>query len=242
MWEGSAQKSSILSEKSQALNFGVSQNASKDGEINSLIAVYGGTELMYFRARYYSGELGRFVSRDPLGTALDVNWMNFLNMLEAGAAYIDGMSLYGAYFVVNGLDPSGLCECDGLKETAQGHDAQIEATNETLSAVNDEVIKIIGDLYEGLREMNRKIKIAQIALIALCAAGDGAPGESGMCASARKALQGLVKEQAAIRKQMKDVRKPISILEDLLKDLRKKQQKAWGEWMDCRDYQRRSNY
>jgi RHS repeat-associated protein len=25
------------------------------------------TGLMYFRARYYSGELGRFVSRDPLG-------------------------------------------------------------------------------------------------------------------------------------------------------------------------------
>ena len=46
------------------------------------------TGLMYFRARYYSGELGRFVSRDPLG-------------------YVDGMNLYQAYFVVNGVDPSG---------------------------------------------------------------------------------------------------------------------------------------
>jgi RHS repeat-associated protein len=36
------------------------------------------TGLIYFRARYYSGELGRFVSRDPLGTALDVDWMNYL--------------------------------------------------------------------------------------------------------------------------------------------------------------------
>ena len=49
-------------------------------------------ELYYFRARYYSGELGRFVSRDPLG-------------------YIDGMSFYMAYFVVSGVDPSGLLHC-----------------------------------------------------------------------------------------------------------------------------------
>ena len=47
------------------------------------------TGLMYFRARYYSGELGRFVNRDPLG-------------------YVDGMSLYRGYFVVNGVDPSGM--------------------------------------------------------------------------------------------------------------------------------------
>jgi RHS repeat-associated protein len=47
------------------------------------------TELMYFRARYYSGELGRFVSRDPL-------------------MYVDGMSLYSSYFHVNGVDPSGM--------------------------------------------------------------------------------------------------------------------------------------
>ncbi len=48
----------------------------------------GGTGLMYFRARYYSAELGRFVSRDPLG-------------------FVDGMSMYRGYFVVNGVDPSG---------------------------------------------------------------------------------------------------------------------------------------
>ena len=50
-------------------------------------------ELYYFRARYYSGELGRFINRDPL-------------------LYVDGMSLYRAYFVVNGVDPSGMC-CPG---------------------------------------------------------------------------------------------------------------------------------
>jgi RHS repeat-associated protein len=47
------------------------------------------TGLMYFRRRFYSPELGRFIGRDPIG-------------------YHDGMSLYQAYFAVNGVDPSGL--------------------------------------------------------------------------------------------------------------------------------------
>lgn len=46
------------------------------------------TSLMYFRARYYSPNLGRFISRDPIG-------------------YTDGMGLYGAYFVPNAMDPEG---------------------------------------------------------------------------------------------------------------------------------------
>ncbi len=41
-----------------------------------------------YRARFYHAELGRFISRDPVG-------------------YFDGMSLYRAYFVPNGTDPSG---------------------------------------------------------------------------------------------------------------------------------------
>ncbi|MEK7857186.1 MAG: RHS repeat-associated core domain-containing protein [Acidobacteriota bacterium] len=47
------------------------------------------TGLYYFRARYYSAELGRFIGRDPLG-------------------YVDGMGLYGNYFSPNGMDPLGL--------------------------------------------------------------------------------------------------------------------------------------
>jgi len=47
------------------------------------------TGLYYFRNRYYSGDLGRFVSRDPLN-------------------YVDGMSMYHGYFAVNGVDPFGL--------------------------------------------------------------------------------------------------------------------------------------
>jgi len=50
------------------------------------------TGLWYFRARYYSGSLGRFASRDPLG-------------------HVDGKGLYGTYYVPNKLDPFGLqCE------------------------------------------------------------------------------------------------------------------------------------
>lgn len=41
------------------------------------------------RNRYYSSDLGRFVSRDPKG-------------------YVDGVSMYQAYMVPNGLDPMGL--------------------------------------------------------------------------------------------------------------------------------------
>jgi RHS repeat-associated protein len=47
------------------------------------------TGLMYYRNRMYSANLGRFVSRDPIG-------------------YADGASLYSAYYVPNGLDPLGL--------------------------------------------------------------------------------------------------------------------------------------
>ena len=46
--------------------------------------------LWYFRARYFSDEMGRFISRDPLG-------------------YVDGFGLYGGYFAERfALDPSGL--------------------------------------------------------------------------------------------------------------------------------------
>ena len=47
------------------------------------------TSLWYFRARYFSDEMGRFINRDPLG-------------------YVDGMSLYQGYFAQGfGLDPMG---------------------------------------------------------------------------------------------------------------------------------------
>ena len=55
------------------------------------------TGLWYFRARYFSDELGRFISRDPLG-------------------YVDGVSLYVAYFVHRfSLDPRGLQEMNNVQ-------------------------------------------------------------------------------------------------------------------------------
>jgi RHS repeat-associated protein len=45
--------------------------------------------LYYFRARYYSGTLGRFIGRDPI-------------------EYVDGNSLYSAYFIPNQTDPTGM--------------------------------------------------------------------------------------------------------------------------------------
>jgi RHS repeat-associated protein len=48
-------------------------------------------------ARYYHAELGRFISRDPIG-------------------YVDGMNLYRPYFVPGAVDPTGtvICICDHI--------------------------------------------------------------------------------------------------------------------------------
>jgi RHS repeat-associated protein len=47
-----------------------------------------GTDLMYYRARYYDPASGEFISQDPL-------------------EYVDGMSQYRAYFVPGMVDPNG---------------------------------------------------------------------------------------------------------------------------------------
>ncbi|TVR43398.1 MAG: RHS repeat-associated core domain-containing protein [Planctomycetota bacterium] len=73
-----------------------SQQENPDGTLVSLVQSYGytgrrydsETDQWYFRARYFDSELGRFISRDPLG-------------------YVDGLSMYRGYYVPNGIDPSG---------------------------------------------------------------------------------------------------------------------------------------
>jgi RHS repeat-associated protein len=60
------------------------------------------TALYYFRARYYHAQLGRFISRDPIG-------------------YVDGMNLYRAYFVPGQTDPQGLRKvCCTFRKTTFG--------------------------------------------------------------------------------------------------------------------------
>jgi RHS repeat-associated protein len=51
-------------------------------------------ELHHYRARWYDPVMGRFLGRDPIG-------------------YVDGNSLYRAYFAADDADPSGL-SCKGL--------------------------------------------------------------------------------------------------------------------------------
>lgn len=51
------------------------------------------TDLIYFRNRWMSGEMGRFVNRDPL-------------------EYADGMNLYAGWFVPGNVDPLGLLPPD----------------------------------------------------------------------------------------------------------------------------------
>ena len=71
-----------------------------DQVTNALLTDYGFTgrrydvesDLWYFRARYFDTEMGRFVSRDPLG-------------------YVDGFGLYNGYFAqMFMLDPYGLAK------------------------------------------------------------------------------------------------------------------------------------
>jgi hypothetical protein len=88
---------------------------------------------MYFRARYYSGELGRFVSRDPYQALDELPWLGAssltysgvgipfyydydvygLNSLDysqlAGVNYYSGLNLYAGYFVPVYVDPEGYC-------------------------------------------------------------------------------------------------------------------------------------
>jgi RHS repeat-associated protein len=53
------------------------------------------TGMYNFRNRYYNPEMGRFVSRDPIG-------------------YVDGMNLYAGWFVVGGVDPWGLKKTEAV--------------------------------------------------------------------------------------------------------------------------------
>jgi len=64
-------------------------------------------ENYYFRNRYYDSLRGRFVGRDLLG-------------------FVDGMSLYSSYFVINQIDYSGLGNGDVVDKAQKTIDAGLE--------------------------------------------------------------------------------------------------------------------
>ena len=61
------------------------------------------TGLWYFRARYFSDGLNRFIGRDPLTR----NILNGVGYPVSGMGYYDGYSQYNSYFIPQHLDPSG---------------------------------------------------------------------------------------------------------------------------------------
>jgi RHS repeat-associated protein len=77
--------------------------------------------LCFFRARYYHAELGRFLSRDP-------------------SRYVDGMSLYRAYFVPGMVDPNGRKRCKCTSKILGQSSATITyenvLDNQTCSSLN----------------------------------------------------------------------------------------------------------
>ncbi|MFM7563903.1 MAG: RHS repeat domain-containing protein, partial [Planctomycetota bacterium] len=74
-----------------------------------------GLSLYYFRARWLEPKAGRFIGRDPLG-------------------YVDGMGLYGAYFAIWGVDPTGytICKCRETKFEASLTRAGVSLTTRTV--------------------------------------------------------------------------------------------------------------
>ena len=113
------------------------------------------TGLYYFKNRYYSPELGRFLQRDP-------------------AEYKDGMNLYTASIAWNALDPLGLRPLnsdekralDKLGKLAEeaAKDDNLQDFAKSVREVRDDLNKIIDGLKKD-EQMPAGVRITMAALI-----------------------------------------------------------------------------
>jgi RHS repeat-associated protein len=85
-----------------------------------------------FRARQYSPELGRFISRD--------------------SAYLDGLSLYRAYFAPDASDPSGHWSLNPLKALKKVVDV-VEDVGEAVVDAGGAVVNAVGDVVDAATDV-----------------------------------------------------------------------------------------
>jgi RHS repeat-associated protein len=91
------------------------------------------TGLEYFRARMYSHILGRFIQRDPY-------------------CYVDGESLYFAYYIPNQLDPNGLDVSQNPKKKYEYLD---EVYAQDINNKDDPILaKSISDFFKNIHDLN----------------------------------------------------------------------------------------
>lgn len=92
--------------------------------------------LQYYRARYFDNDLGRFISRDPIG-------------------YVDGLNFYRGYFVQKGVDPEGTLV---LVLPEEGHGGLSFSGNEEPTLFNANInSNSIKEFFENEKDLAQKI-------------------------------------------------------------------------------------